>query len=199
MKIIGLTGNIASGKSFVSSILKELGAFIIDMDKIGRMIQEQNYRNVLEKIREVFGDGIFESDGTLNRKALGEIVFKDRDKLEKLNEIMYPLMEERLIEEIEYAKSVAEVIVVDAAILIEAGWDKLVDEVWVVYTPKNLQLKRLVEREKIDLTSALSRIDAQMPIEEKIKCGDVVINNSEDMEKLKQVVIDLWKRRVLST
>lgn len=199
MKIIGLTGNIASGKSFVSSILKELGAFIIDMDKIGRMIQEQNYRNVLEKIREVFGDGIFESDGTLNRKALGEIVFKDRDKLEKLNEIMYPLMEERLIEEIEYAKSVAEVIVVDAAILIEAGWDKLVDEVWVVYAPKNLQLKRLVEREKIDLTSALSRIDAQMPIEEKIKCGDVIINNSEDMEKLKQVVIDLWKRRVLST
>ena len=199
MKIIGLTGNIASGKSFVSSVLKELGAFIIDMDKIGRMIQEQNYRNVLEKIREVFGDGIFESDGTLNRKALGEIVFKDRDKLEKLNEIMYPLMEERLIEEIEYAKSVAEVIVVDAAILIEAGWDKLVDEVWVVYAPKNLQLKRLVEREKIDSTSALSRIDAQMPIEEKIKCGDVVINNSEDMEKLKQVVIDLWKRRVLST
>jgi dephospho-CoA kinase len=198
MKVIGLTGNIASGKSSVSKILKSLGAKVIDMDSLAKDIQKENYKGVLDKIRENFGDNVFLGGNILNRRALGELVFRDKNLLQKLNDIMIPVMTEKLLEELEKAKKDnPKVIVVDAAILIEANWDRFVDEVWVVYIPLELQLERLMERENIERDLALERINSQMPIEEKIKKADVVIDNSGNLEELEKKVLELWKERIL--
>jgi dephospho-CoA kinase len=198
MKVIGLTGNIASGKSSVSKILKSLGAKVIDMDSLAKDIQKENYKGVLDKIRETFGDNVFLEGNILNRRALGELVFRDKNLLQKLNDIMIPVMTEKLLEELEKAKKDnPKVIVVDAAILIEANWDRFVDEVWVVYIPLELQLGRLMERENIERDLALERINSQMPIEEKIKKADVVIDNSGNLEELEKKVLELWKERIL--
>lgn len=200
MKVIGLTGNIASGKSYISEVLKKLGAYIIDMDKVAKEVQERNCCSVLEKIRETFSSEVFNPDGTLNRKALGNKVFRDKNLLLKLNEIMVPVLTDILIEEIKKAKQLnVKAVIVDAAILFEANWDKLVDEVWVVFVPKELQKNRLMEREHITEQEALARIESQMPIEEKMKKADVVIDNSKDKETLERKVIELWKERVIST
>ncbi|MGB9769550.1 MULTISPECIES: dephospho-CoA kinase [Caldisericum] len=200
MKVIGLTGNIASGKSSVSNILKDLGAKIIDMDDIAKEIQNLNYRGVLDKIRETFGDSVFQNGNMLDRRALGKIVFSNKNMLEKLNSIMIPVMTERLLEELEKAKRKGfDVVIVDAAILIEANWDRFVDEVWVVYTPKELQVRRLMERENIDKELALERVSSQMPIEEKIKRANVVIDNSGDFNELRNKVLELWERVKSST
>lgn len=200
MKIIGLTGNIASGKSSVSEILRNLGARVIDMDALAKEIQKNNYRGVLDRIREAFGEDVFIDSNTLNRRVLGEKVFRDKKMLEKLNEIMIPVMTEKLLEELDKAKKDnVKVVIVDAAILLEANWDRFVDEVWVVFTPKNLQLKRLMERENIDKEIAEERINSQMPIEEKIKKADVIIDNSGDFEALKERVVELWRKKIVST
>ncbi|BAL81041.1 dephospho-CoA kinase [Caldisericum exile] len=200
MKVIGLTGNIASGKSSVSKILRDLGAKIIDMDSIAKEIQNTNYKGVVDKIRETFGVSVFQNGKQLDRRALGNIVFSDKKMLEKLNNIMIPVMTERLLEELEKAKNEnVDVVVVDAAILIEANWDRFTDEVWVVYTPKELQVKRLIERENIDKELALERVNSQMRIEEKMKRANVIIDNSGDFEDLKQKVLELWRKMKSST
>jgi len=96
MKTVGITGNISSGKSFVSEILKELGAYVIDMDDCGKKIQDENIDGALDKIKEAFGEEVISKEGKLNRRLLGEKVFKDRDLLEKLDSIMFPIMTEQL-------------------------------------------------------------------------------------------------------
>jgi dephospho-CoA kinase len=194
MRIIGLTGNIASGKSEISKILRKLGAVIIDMDKIGKEVQSKNIDNVVEKIREAFGRE-FIRNGKIDRKKLGNFVFKNKEALQKLNEIMIPAMTKLLKQKLEECKEKnAEVVVIDAAILFEAGWDKYADEVWVVYTPKELQLKRLMNREKISENQALARINAQMDIYEKMKKADYIINNSGDLNMVKEQVKKLWTK-----
>ncbi len=194
MKVIGLTGNIASGKSFISEFLKSLGAEVIDMDKIGKEIQDKNIGNVMEKIREIFG-GKFVKNGKIDRRLLGNYVFSNKEALEKLNSIMIPLMTERLRKILyEKEKKGAKVVVIDAAILFEAGWDKFADEVWVVYTPKEKQLERLMKREKISEEEAEIRINAQTDIKEKMKRATYVINNSSDTEAVKDQVLKLWNR-----
>ena len=199
MRIIGLTGNIASGKSEISKILKSLGATVIDMDEIGKEVQEKNIDNVVEKIRKAFGSK-FVKDGKIDRKLLGDYVFKNSKALKKLNDIMIPVMTKLLKEKIkEYSRKNAKVVIIDAAILFEAGWDKFADEVWVVYTPKDLQLKRLMERENISEPQALARINAQMDIYKKIKMADYVINNSNGLDAVKEQVMKLWQRVMNST
>ncbi len=199
MKVIGLTGNIASGKSVVSEFLKDLGAEVIDLDSLAKSLQDSNYLGVIDKIKQTFGDTVILYDNILNRKLLAKIVFHDKDQLKKLNDIMIPVLTEKLILEIEkYRKMGAEFLVLDAAILFEAGWDKLADITIVVYTPKELQLKRLIEREQIDEFEALARINAQMPIEEKLKKAHIVIENTGTIEELKEKVIEVWKKKILS-
>jgi dephospho-CoA kinase len=194
MKVIGLTGNIASGKSEVSKMLANLGAKIIDMDSIGKKIQAQNKGHVVDKIVQIFGAKFFKS-GKLDRHILGNYIFSNEEALEKLNEIMIPEMTKELerILDIERREN-TETVVIDAAILFEAGWDKFTDEVWVVYTPKMLQISRLVNREQITKDEAEIRVNAQMPIEEKIKRADFVIDNSKDLNSVKRQVIYLWNR-----
>ncbi len=194
MKVIGLTGNIASGKSEVSKILSNLGAVVIDMDNIGKDIQRKNKGGVMDKIISTFGNK-FIKNGRFDRRAFGNYVFSDKEALNKLNEIMIPVMTEELKKILnDLSKEGIKVVVVDAAILFEAGWDKFADEVWVVYTPKALQLKRLRKRENISEDEALIRIEAQMPIEEKIHRADFVIDNSGDLATVEEQVLQLWNR-----
>ncbi|PIW09960.1 MAG: dephospho-CoA kinase [Caldiserica bacterium CG17_big_fil_post_rev_8_21_14_2_50_35_7] len=192
MKIIGLTGNIASGKSAISYILKNLGAEVVDMDKIGKQIQELNYKKVIEKIEKRFGKEIIENE-KINRKKLGSIVFSDKQALIDLNSIMIPLMTEKLKRTIdENRKKETKVLVVDAAILFEANWDKFVDYVWVVYVPRETQINRLIKREKITQEEAIMRVDSQESIDEKIEKADVVIDNSKNLEAVKLKILELW-------
>jgi dephospho-CoA kinase len=192
MKIIGLTGNIASGKSAISYILKNLGAEVLDMDKIGKQIQELNYKKVIEKIEKRFGKEIIENE-KINRKKLGSIVFSDKQALIDLNSIMIPLMTEKLKRTIdENRKKETKVLVVDAAILFEANWDKFVDYVWVVYVPRETQINRLIKREKITQEEAIMRVDSQESIDEKIEKADVVIDNSKNLEAVKLKIFELW-------
>ncbi len=194
MKVIGLTGNIASGKSEVSKILSDLGAVVIDMDNIGKDVQRKNKSGVMDKIISTFGNK-FIKNGKFDRRAFGNYVFSDKEALSKLNEIMIPAMTEELKRNLnDLSKEGVKIVVVDAAILFEAGWDKFTDEVWVVYTPKALQLKRLRKRENISEDEALIRIEAQMPIEEKIHRADFVIDNSGDLATVKKQVLRLWGR-----
>lgn len=192
MKIIGLTGNIASGKSAISYILKNLGAEVVDMDKIGKQIQELNYKKVIEKIEKRFGKEIIENE-KINRKKLGLIAFSDKQALIDLNSIMIPLMTEKLKRTIdENRKKETRVLVIDAAILFEANWDKFVDYVWVVYVPRETQINRLIKREKITQEEAIMRVDSQESIDEKIEKADVVIDNSKDFEAVKLKIFELW-------
>lgn len=194
MIIIGLTGNIASGKSAVSRFLKKLGADIVDVDQLAKKIQFQNVNDIIGKMEEVFGKEVV-SNGKVNRKKLGSIVFSDKEKLNKLNEIMIPVMTEVVKKIVEEKRATGvKVLVVDAAILFEANWDKIVDTVWVVYIPKKLQLERLMKRENIGRGEALRRIESQMPISEKIKRTDVVIDNSGDFSQMESRILELWKK-----
>ncbi len=193
MIIIGLTGNIASGKSAVAALLKEWGACVIDMDRVAKEIQSHNV-TVLDEIKKTFGESVVK-DNKLMRKKLGEIVFSDKNELKKLNKIMIPVMTERLKKIInEKKKQGVKILVIDAAILFEAKWEKFAQEVWVVYIPKELQIKRLIKREQIGRDEALKRIESQMDIKEKIKKANAVIDNSKNFAYTKEQVWRLWKK-----
>jgi len=187
MKIIGLTGNIASGKSKISDYLKTKGFKIIDADLIGRIILEDNI--IKNKLIRIFGLEILNNDGTINRKKLGTIVFSSKKNLEKLNRITLPILSKKIKKKInEYKRKKTRIVVLDAAILIEAKWNKIVDEVWVVYTEPEIQLDRLMKRENYTIDEAKNRIFAQMDINKKLKYADVIINNSYDWERTKKQI-----------
>ncbi|HBM79463.1 MAG TPA: dephospho-CoA kinase, partial [Clostridiaceae bacterium] len=181
MKIVGLTGGIACGKSTVSKILKDLGAFIIDADMVAREVVrpgENAYKNILIR----FGSGILNQDGTLNRKALGNIIFNDRYKLMLLNNITHPEIRRAVIDKLKKVKDEDKynVIIIDAALLLEAKMDDIVDEVWLVYADLGTQIQRLVKRDNMTEKEARMRINSQMPVEEKMKRSDKIIDNSGD-------------------
>ena len=187
MRFIGLTGNIASGKSKISEYLKTKGFKIIDADLIGKTILEDEF--IKNRLVRVFGTEIMNKDGSIDRKKLGTIGFSSKENLEKLNRITLPLLSKKIKKRInEYKRKKTKLIVLDAAILIEAKWNKIVDEVWVVYTNPEVQLDRLIKRENYSIEEAKNRIDAQMDIDEKLKYADVIINNSFDWENTKQQV-----------
>lgn len=192
MKIIGLTGGIASGKSTVSQILKELGCIIIDADKIARKVVEPG-EATLQNIVKEFGPIVLSSDGTLNRKALGNIVFKDPAKLKALNSIIHPEIKRVILKEIQKIREVKSdsTVIFDAAVLLESGMDELVDEVWLVYVDYGTQLKRLMERDAIDEAQADARIKSQMPVEDKIRRSDRIIDNTKDILFTKQQVREM--------
>lgn len=193
MRIIGLTGGIASGKSSVSKMLSDLGAAIIDADVIARDVVQPGQK-VFQKIIEEFGDNILKADGTIDRKKLGYLVFNDRDKLNMLNSITHPeiirIIEER-VEDIR-TEGKYDVIVIDAPLLLESGMKTMVDEVWLVFADMDTQLKRLMLRDRLDIDTARDRIMSQMPMEEKIKLSHRIIDNSKDLEHTKKQVLMLW-------
>jgi len=193
-KVIGLTGGIGSGKSTVSQFLAELGAVILDADKVGHEAFKPN----TEAWREVvaaFGQEILSPDGEIDRKKLGEIVFGQPESLLRLNQIMHPRMYEMMKARIEeYRQQGVAVVVLEAALLIEASWTSLVDEVWITVASEARILERLKEQRGLAEEQTLARIRSQLPSEERIKHADVVINNDGDLDAVKAKVNELWAR-----
>ncbi len=196
MTVIGLTGNIASGKSLVAEVLKEKDALIIDADVVAREVVEPGTEG-WNKLRSEFGDDILNSDGTVNRKTLGDTVFANPVLLKKLNNIVHPIIIKEINDKIDSFRAGGgdRVMVIDAPLLIETGLHRLVDEVWVVDIPGELQVRRLMERDRLTREQAQERIDSQMPAAEKKKYADIVIDNSGDREHTREVVTELWERR----
>jgi dephospho-CoA kinase len=192
---IGLTGNIASGKSMISGMLREYGATVLDADLVGKSVLAENVEGALEQVRAAFGDSIFDGN-QLNRHLLGNLVFGHPDLLMKLNDFMMPIMTRLIVNEITALHRTSTVVVLDAAILIEASWQNLVDEIWVVKASKNEQLKRLMTRDHLSRDEAVSRIEAQMPLAQKLAYADVVIDNTMDVEQTQKQVEMLWKTRI---
>ena len=190
--VIGLTGGIASGKSTISSMLKELGASIVDADLIARSVVQKGEK-AYNEIVQYFGEKILMPNGEINRKKLGHIVFSDHAKLEKLSSITHPQIINKIKEKVEeYRSEGAKVIVIDAAILIESGLNSYCDSIWLVSVDKEIQLSRLMERDKFAYIDALNRINAQYSIEEKVQFADVIIDNSKPIEEVKKKIKELW-------
>jgi dephospho-CoA kinase len=192
MKIIGLTGGIGSGKSTVARFLAELGAVIIDADKIGHEVLESDGK-ARSSVMSAFGRQIVNPDGSINRKKLGDIVFKNREDLNKLNWIMHPQIYRALKTKLEqYRKHGIEIVIIEAPLLIEASWATFVDEVWVTIAPQATVLKRL-EKMGLPHTEAMARIRSQLPAEERNRHADVVIDTDCSLDELKTKVGKLWQ------
>ncbi len=184
MKIVGLTGGISSGKSTVSSYLKQLKIPVIDADKVARKVVEPNSQGAKE-IRKAFGSDVFKKDGSLNRQKLGELVFSNTENRQKLDELLQPLIKIMILEEIEaYRQKGENMIVLDLPLLFEKNYEKLCEEIIVVYVPKELQLERLMKRNQYTKQEALSRIDSQLSIEEKRKRATVLFDNQGTIQQL---------------
>jgi dephospho-CoA kinase len=185
MLILGLTGNIGCGKSSLSKIFIRNGIDVIDADKVAREIMEDE--NFLKKIYEEFGYEIRNEDKTLNRKKLGSIVFKDEERLEKLNSLTHPMIQEVILSRIEYFKNLNKSItVIDAAILIEHGYTEIVDKLLVVTCNIDEQIRRVQKRDKCTKEEALNRINSQMSQNEKAKIADYIIDNSGTYAELNE-------------
>ncbi len=193
MKVIGLTGGIGSGKSTVSQFLAELGAVIIDTDKVGH----EAYKPDTEVWREVvaaFGKQILTPNGNIDRKKLGEIVFGNPEALSRLNQIMHPRMYDMVKTQLEeYRQQGVDVVVLEAPLLIEAGWTSSVDEVWVTVASESTVLRRLEECSGLSEQQSLARIHSQLSSEERVKHADVVINTECDLNELRARVGKLWR------
>ncbi|MEG1310959.1 MAG: dephospho-CoA kinase [Romboutsia sp.] len=192
MLVLGLTGNIGCGKSSISNILIENGIDVIDADIIARNIFED--RILLEEVFEEFGILIKNEDKTLNRKALGDIVFSDNEKLIKLNSLTHPKIKEKILNKINDAKIInKEIIVIDAALLVEGGYLEIVNKVLVIRCDEVIQIQRIEKRDRCSKEDAINRIRSQMKQEKKVEYGDYVIDNSGSNIELQKKVYDFIK------
>ncbi|MFC2948624.1 dephospho-CoA kinase [Virgibacillus sediminis] len=175
---IGLTGSIATGKSTVSKMLKELDIPVIDADIIAREVVEPG-EPAYNKIKEAFGSEVFQEDHSLDRQKLGALVFTDDNKRKKLNAIVHPAVRERMLEQKRsYLESGAPCIVLDIPLLFESNLSHMADAIVVVYADEEVQKQRLKERNGFTEEEASQRIAAQMPVKEKADRADYVINNN---------------------
>lgn len=186
-KILGLTGGIACGKSTISAYLKEFGLPVIDADECSRAVVEKGSIG-LEKLTEIFGSKILENDGTLNRKALGQIVFSDSEQLSLLNSVMEPLIREEISRRLNQENN-ADLVVLDAPLLIEQHYDKICDFIMTIDVSKKIQLERLIERDNLSEDEAKSRIESQLSSRERNGFADVVIDSSGTVEQTRKQVI----------
>lgn len=193
--LFGLTGGIASGKSTVSQLLVKHGALLVDADQVARDVVEQG-QPALQEIVSYFGQAVLNEDGSLNRSALGTIVFSDKDKLAKLESITHPAIRERMFSTIEQYKDEdpTAVIIADIPLLYETKQTDLYEAIIVVYVPREIQIKRLMERNNIAEEVATSRVDIQMDIELKRAQADYVIDNSGTLEQTEEQIVGLLQR-----
>ena len=198
MHVIGLTGGIGTGKTSVADMLSELGAAVVDADKVGH----EAYRPGADAWRAVvdaFGKGILTGDGEIDRKKLGAIVFGDPAELAKLNSIMHPRMYRMMEERLEELRSDGcKSAVIEAALLIEADWQPLTDEVWVVTAPEDDAVMRTATRSGLSEDAVRARIASQMSQAERVQHADAVVENDGTQEDLRRTVTETWNRRVLA-
>ncbi len=193
MRTIGLTGGIGSGKSTVSKILAGLGAFVIDADKVGHEIYLPG-KAAWQQVSAAFGQDILAEDQTIDRKKLGALVFSSADALKQLNSIVHPIMFKEIVQRIQAKRDegYTSPIVVEAAILIEANWLPLADEVWVVVTDKNAVIERVTEQRGMVAKDIEARIANQLSNQERLKYATVVIHNDGSLEDLQQQIQRAW-------
>ena len=173
-----------------------LGASIISADQVGHEAYTPN-TEAWEQVVAAFGDDILQDDKDIDRRKLGAIVFSDPSQLEKLNAIMHPRMARMVSDKIEVLRGQGvKVVVVEAALLFEAGWDTLVEEVWVTDSSEDIVVGRLKERNGLSEEEAKKRINSQMGRAERIERSDFLIDNSSDMAGLESAIKELWDRRV---
>ncbi|MGL5750667.1 MAG: dephospho-CoA kinase [Paraclostridium sp.] len=182
MLVIGLTGNIGCGKSRLSKIFMDNSIDVIDADIISREIMNDKY--LLNRIFETFGSGIKQEDGALNRNKLGSIVFSDDEKLIKLNSLTHPVIKDKINKKIEEVYKTKNIVIVDAALLIEGKFLDIVDKIIVITCDEETQLERVIKRDKLSKEDALNRINSQMNQSEKVKYADYIIDNSRSIEVL---------------
>jgi dephospho-CoA kinase len=187
-----LTGGIGSGKSTVSSILKEMGAAVIDSDRIGLEVVSPATSGWQEVVN-AFGREILTPDGTIDRKKLARIVFRNPSDLQKLDDIIHPRVDAEVERRLQkYQEQNVKAVFIEMAIVIETCWMPRVDQFWVVKAPKETILGRLKKR-GVGESDALARMANQPPVEEKIKQNLVIIDNNGNIAELKAKLIKLWK------
>jgi dephospho-CoA kinase len=191
--VVGLTGGIASGKSTVARLLAERGAHVIDADLLGHRAYEPG-ADAFRSVVDAFGEDIVASDGTIDRGALGQKVFGKPEELDRLTGIVWPAIRAMAAQEIEAVRSsdAAKVVVLEAAVLFEAGWQDLVDEVWVTAVDRATAVARAVARSGLAPEQVEARIDAQLTNDERKGQAQVVIENEGDEGMLVERVAALW-------
>lgn len=193
MLTVGLTGGIGSGKSEVSRRLADLGAVVVDADRVAREVVEPGTPG-LRRIIDAFGPQVLHADGTLDREALGRIVFTDPEKLATLNGIVHPLVGERITARMTQVQRdhPDAVVVYDVPLLVENGLADRYDVVVVIAAPPQTQLRRLVEQRGMTVEDAQSRIAAQAPLADKLAVADLVIDNDGSLDALEKQVRTVW-------
>ena len=191
--IIGLTGGIASGKSTAAQTLADWGAHVIDADKLGHRAYLRGTA-AFDAVVAAFGEDTIGDDGEIDRRVLGGKVFGDPSKLKQLTDIAWPAIRELARQEIERVKrkTPEQIVVLEAAVLLEAGWQDLVDQIWVVVVEPEVAIARASARDGVDASAVQARIDAQMTNAERISAADRVIDNSSDPEQLTASLRAAW-------
>ncbi|WP_018249082.1 dephospho-CoA kinase [Orenia marismortui] len=189
---IGLTGGISSGKSTVSNYLKEFGATVIDADQVAHKLMEAE-KELWQRIVEEFGEEILLDNKEINRQKLGKIIFNDHQAKELLDEISHPIIITKIKEEMDRLANISDIIIVDVPLLIEADMLDLFDQICLVYVDREVQIKRLMKRDEIDKESAIAKIQSQIPLKEKRRYANIIINNNGSKDELKIKVKKLWE------
>ena len=196
MKVIGLAGGIGAGKSEVSRILGEMGAEVLNADRYGHEVYlpgTDGHREVVE----AFGEDVLQPNGEVDRRALGSKVFGNPEAMAQLNAIAWPRIRQKLEDGIEEQRQLGTgVVVLDAAVLIEAGWTDAADEVWVVTAPEGDVVSRLQARNNLTEEQVRARMASQMSSEERVKHADVVVANDGDLQGLQSNIEKLWQERL---
>lgn len=193
--IVGLTGNIASGKSTVGKILEEMGATVVDADQVARQVVARG-TPALQELVSTFGEKILKDDGSLDREVLGNMVFGNDEALEKLNKITHPPIRNTLKQMFNdfRRQSNPGVLVVEAALLFETGLDLLMDQVWFVTAPLDIRIERLMMRNGLSYEAAMKRINSQESEDIKLGKSDFVINNDGDQKQLHRIISELYQK-----
>ena len=196
MKVIGLTGGIGSGKSTVAGYLAEMGAAVIELDKVGHEVLRSG-STTFSKVVGEFGREILDTRGEIDRAKLAEIVFKDPDALACLNRIVHPAIDKILLERIEkYRRQGVKAVVLEAAAMLEAGKAAQADEIWVTTAPEAIILKRLRERSGYSEEEAKARIKSQLSDKERLRHADVVIDTDGTLDEVKARVGKEWAKLI---
>jgi len=194
MVVIGVTGNIGSGKSTVCRFLAELGAAVIDADEVAQETYKP-HSQAWQEIIDTFGTEMLQPNGEINRVKLAQLVFSSPEALAQLNEIVHPKAYQLVKERIEnYRRLGTRVVALEATLLIEATWTTLVDEVWLVIVSPDIALQRLTRYPEADRDQILARLKSQTPAEDKAKHADEIIRNEGDFTGLREKITELWNK-----
>ncbi len=188
MPVVGLTGNYGMGKSTVARLFKEAGAIILDLDDVvDKLLMKEH---VISNIKEIFGNIVFDGKNLVKSK-LADIVFSDSEKRERLEALLHPLVIERMHEFIKNAKP-EDIVIIEIPLLFEKGYKDEFDKTITVYADPEIAIYRL-EKKGVKRADAMKRLQAQMPVDEKIKLSDFVIRNNGTIEETRQQVLDIYK------